>query len=620
MVRVGRNRLRVLDLQAVRRGAGLARGAGLGRLRVRRRRCRSRRVAGLRRCRCRCRGRLAGRRDCESRLGRCLRGDLGGHLARHVLGSLVTQVDSQNVRAPTTLLSVGERHVRLVLLLVLERLLVHTGQGVRDERPQRPVDRGGRRLGSLVVQHVEKGVDHLGVGLIVRGHVDGLGVATLVGQPHLQAVLAVRLLEEVSQPGVGVQDREVSDLGVAERLRVGVAEGRVTADLAGELGELGSLARGGERRRDAVHPEATFLLNGLARVVDELVGTALGRVGEKIPGLDGQVGCVAGLFGRGGCSEEGRCDQIPRQRRGKCCHCHGCCCQDLPLGLALYTFHHGEDRREDDEDEDPVASSQCQNRQCARAHDERDAREGVAGTEGPDQDDHSGGEPQGRPVEAEVVCGPHHGKRDSAVRTDASQVGLLAEQSGGRQDHAQENDECVKHRSSVLSWSWGLVATLGEAADCSAYATGVASVVEGCVDAVGDLVDGTGVLRRGLESGELGRGSKCPAVVAGLGHHAEVLANAASVGVRVRTRGGEERTELSEFGVAAFGGGGHGSDDGVEARVEFQRVVVQNSGDEVLGSLLATHDDSLNVGRDGPDWLSPALCSCDGDSQRIEMY
>ena len=114
---VGRDGRWVLDLQAVRRGAGLAGRAGLRRLRRCRRR--RRRVAGRRRRRCRvCRrnhGRLVrrGRRRC----------DLLGHLAGEVLRPLVLDVDAQDVRTDPALLGEGQGHERFAFLLVGPRLL-----------------------------------------------------------------------------------------------------------------------------------------------------------------------------------------------------------------------------------------------------------------------------------------------------------------------------------------------------------------------------------------------------------------------------------------------------------------------------------------------------------------
>ena len=189
---------------------------------------------------------------------------------------------------------------------------MHAGQGT-DDQSERPVGRRRCRLGSLVVQHVQEGVDHLRVVLVRAfaraGHVDGLAVAGLA-QPHPKAVLAVRLLEEVSQPGVGIGDREVADLGVRERLRVRVTKCRVGADLACQLGELAVRACGGERRRDAVHPEPAVLADGLERVVVECGSAALDRGGQEVVRPDGQVVRVTGLFG---------CDCRPHETGG-CCH------------------------------------------------------------------------------------------------------------------------------------------------------------------------------------------------------------------------------------------------------------------------------------------------------------
>lgn len=186
---------------------------------------------------------------------------------------------------------------------------MHPGQGVRDERPERPVGRRGSRLGSLVVECEEQGVDQLCVGLVVRGHVDGLAVAGL-NQPHLQAVLAARLRGEVSQPGVGLGDREVTDVGVAQCLDVGVAEGRVHADLGGELLELRVLVLGDERRRDAVGPQSALRAGHRVAVEHGVAGVALGLVREQVAGLDGQAVRVTGLLG---------CDCCPHETGG-CCH------------------------------------------------------------------------------------------------------------------------------------------------------------------------------------------------------------------------------------------------------------------------------------------------------------
>ena len=111
---------------------------------------------------------------------------------------------------------------------------------IHDEGVRRPVDVRRCRLGPLVVQHAQQGVRHLRVVLVVAGarvgDVEALGVAGLVGQPHLESALG--LVDELLQPGVGLGNRESVDRCVVERLDVGVPEGRVDADLGGELREL----------------------------------------------------------------------------------------------------------------------------------------------------------------------------------------------------------------------------------------------------------------------------------------------------------------------------------------------------------------------------------------------
>jgi len=291
VVRVRRDRRRVLDLQAVRGGPRLSGGAGLGRLRVRRSRRwrRGRRVSRL------------GRRPARMRrgdhgglpLGRRRRRDLLGLLAVEVLRPLVLDVDAEDIRTVLVLLGEGQGHERQILLLLGVGLLVDTRERVRDEVSQRPVDLRRCRLGPLVVQHVEDGVRHLRVVLVVAGvrvgDVEPLGVAGLVGQPHLEPVLGTRFVCELLHPGVGLGDGEVADLRVGERLDVGVAEHGVHTDLGDELLELGVLVRALERRRDAVAPPSLVLGVGHRVVVELVVGAALGRVREQLAGLDGQV-------------------------------------------------------------------------------------------------------------------------------------------------------------------------------------------------------------------------------------------------------------------------------------------------------------------------------------------
>ena len=238
--------------------------------------------------------------------GRCRR-DLLGRFAADVLGSLVLGVDPQDVRASPDLLGEGQGHERQVLLLVRLCLLVDTRQHVRHKRGQRPVDRRRCRLGPLVVQHEEDGVRHLRVVLVVAGvrvgDVEPLGVAGLVGQPHLEPVLGTRFVCELLHPGVGLGDGEVADLRVGERLDIGIPERRVHADLGDELLELRVLVRGLERRRDAVRPHPALGV-GHRVAVELVVGAALGRVREQLARLDRQV--LRGGVGCDGRSRETR--------------------------------------------------------------------------------------------------------------------------------------------------------------------------------------------------------------------------------------------------------------------------------------------------------------------------
>ena len=316
--------------------------------------------------------------------------------------------------------------------------LVHAGQGTGGQRSERPVGRRRCRVGALVVQHVQERARHLCVRCVLGGD-EQRPVGTGLVEPDLQAVLRVRLLEELTQPGVGLRDREVSNLGGVERLRVGIAEGRIGADLAGQLGEAAVVARSGERRRNAVHPEPTALADGLARVVGEGVRGALDLLGQEVILRHRQVLGVAGL-GCDGRPEDVREDDVAGHRCEQRCRCHGGCRENLRAGGSLQAFHRCENRGEDDEQEHPVAGAERQHRQRPRAHDERDAREGAAGTDGPDEGGHGGEEPQGRPAE-EVIRGPHDGEGDGAERADTGQVALLLAEGDGRQDHAQD-DEC----------------------------------------------------------------------------------------------------------------------------------------------------------------------------------
>lgn len=243
-------------------------------------------------------------------LGGRRRRDLLGLLAVEVLRPLVLDVDAEDIRTVLVLLGEGQGHERQTLLLLGVGLLVGARERVRDEVSQRPVDLRRCRLDPLVVQHVEDGVRHLRVVLVVAdarvGDVEALGVAGLVGQPHLEPALG--LFGELRHPGVGLGDGEAADLRVGERLDVGVAEHGVYTDLGDELLELGVLVRALERRRDAVAPPSLALGVGHRVVVELVVGAALGLVREQLAGLDGQV--LRSSFGGDGRPHEA----------GGCCH------------------------------------------------------------------------------------------------------------------------------------------------------------------------------------------------------------------------------------------------------------------------------------------------------------
>ena len=392
VVRVARDRVRILGADPVIQVVYRSVAPHACCRRCRRCRRRRRRVAGRRRRRCRVtrdHGRL--------RLRRSRRRDRLGHLAGEVLRPLVHQIDSEDVRASPSLRGEGEGEERLALLLVRVGLLVDARQRVCDEGTQWPVDVRRCRLGALVVQYVQHGVGELCVVLELAGvgarDVDALGVAGLVGQPDLEAILATRLVEELLHPGVVGADREVPDLGVVERLDVGVQERRIDADLGGELLELRILVSGLERRRDAVGPETTW--GSGHRVLVELVTLgALGCVRQQFAGLDGQIGRVAGIAdirdaggvtGSTGQTDGGRRDEQGR-RSGYCRH------NGSPLGGQVGDSREGERHADKAEQKHPEGCSESQPQHDAGGQDDASTCHSLAvlvSMEGSGRQDHA---------------------------------------------------------------------------------------------------------------------------------------------------------------------------------------------------------------------------------------
>ena len=486
-------------------------------------------------------------------LGRRRRRDLLGLLTGEVLRPLVPEVDPQDVRTAPGLRGEGQGHERQVLLLVRLCLLVDTRQHVRHERGQRPVDRRRcRRLGPLVVQHEEDGVRHLRVVLVVAGvrvgDVEPLGVAVLVGQPHLESVLGTRFVCELLHPGVGLGDGEVADHRVGERLDIGVPERRVHADLGDELLELRVLVRGLERRRDAVRPHPALGV-GHRVAVELVVGAALGHVREQLAGLDRQV--LRGGVGSHGRPENVRGDHVAGPYHGECCHCHGRDGRELPgLGASL-CLDHGEDRRDEDEEQGPPARSQRREGQEAGAQDERDSRPGAAGTDGPDQGARRDDEPRSCPGE-EVVGGPDEQERRGGEGGDAGHVGTTTEQGTGRQGQSQEKNYDEDHRltcpflvlrSVVLGLATRAASGLCVAAEephATCYGRSPRQVVD-------ETVERTVVGCRRQQASGFARPVEGSAVAAALGHCPREVADTREL-VR-RVGGAQHHEEVPHLGV-----------------------------------------------------------------------
>lgn len=621
VVRVGRDHSRVLRAEPVDQlvnrtvlpHTGRRRHRGLGRLR--RRRWGHRRLGRLRRSGVLRRSRRLRVGD-HRRLGLLrLRGrgrsDLLRYLTRHVLRTLVLGVEAQDERALLGgLRGEGQSEEGLVLLLVRGRHLVCTRQRVRDQRARRPVDRRVvTTLDPLVIEAQQKGVDHRGVLLVFRRHVDD-GVARLVlddlavlvdlvRQPHLHTRL-LSLLHEGIQPGVGLLDGEVADLGCAQRLGVCVTHGGVRADLGHVLGEDSGRGLRLVGRRVAVAVEATALADELQRVpVEDIAASALRVRRQQLTGLDGQIDrrvtvvrLVRLLLVAGG-REDVPAIGPSRGRVGRtdceqCCHRHGQCCQERRQGGPLHRFEHREDRGDDGEDEHPNGCSETQPDQEASAQDERDPPDALAADEGADEgaDDHR--DEQARPVDADCdrqATHPEDDDEDDCEQGDAHQEQVPGtSQSAGQQDQAQDDADDVNHLGSFL-WSCGSAPRFVKFLPCIAEAA-VAAARPAGAGTVDQSVERSVVRRGRQQAGSLAGGAESHEVVPRPCHFADVLGHADTVGVGSRASCVQFLAELSELVVTVVCVCVHQVDSGVEPLFPVEAGVVQGVNDSPVEGLV----------------------------------